>query len=230
MIRNALAVCGGVFHWACIEAHTGAVKELGGDRYPRTISDAAIDAVARSIREFGFRVPIVVDGEGVIIAGHTRLKAAEQLGLSEVPVHVARELSPDQVKALRIADNKLHELSSWDMELLPIELADLQGVNFDLSLLGFSAEDMAALLASAETEGLTDPDDVPAPPDAATTVPGDIWVLGNHRLMCGDSSKPEDLDRLLDGQPIHLVNTDPPYNVKVEPRSNNAIAAGITSF
>jgi DNA modification methylase len=205
----------------------GQVKPY--EKNPRK-NEGAIDAVAKSIREFGFRVPIVVDGEGVIIAGHTRLKAAEQLGLSEVPVHVARELSPDQVKALRIADNKLHELSSWDMELLPIELADLQGVNFDLSLLGFSAEDMAALLAPAETEGLTDPDDVPAPPDAATTVPGDIWVLGNHRLMCGDSSRPEDLDRLLDGQVIHLVNTDPPYNVKVEPRSNNAIAAGITSF
>jgi DNA modification methylase len=205
----------------------GQVKPY--EKNPRK-NEGAIDAVAKSIREFGFRVPIVVDGEGVIIAGHTRLKAAEQLGLSEVPVHVARELSPDQVKALRIADNKLHELSSWDMELLPIELADLQGVNFDLSLLGFSAEDMAALLAPAETEGLTDPDDVPAPPDAATTVPGDIWVLGNHRLMCGDSSKAEDLDRLLDGQPIHLVNTDPPYNVKVEPRSNNAIAAGLSSF
>ncbi len=205
----------------------GQVKPY--EKNPRK-NEGAIDSVAKSIREFGFRVPIVVDGEGVIIAGHTRLKAAEQLGLTEVPVHVARELSPEQVKALRIADNKLHELSSWDMELLPIELADLQGVNFDLSLLGFSAEDMAALLAPAGTEGLTDPDDVPAPPDAATTVPGDIWVLGNHRLMCGDSSKPEDLDRLLDGEVIHLVNTDPPYNVKVEPRSNNAIAAGITSF
>jgi DNA modification methylase len=116
------------------------------------------------------------------------------------------------------------------MELLPIEVADLKGVDFDLSLLGFSPEDIAAMLAPAGTEGLTDPDDVPAPPDAATTVPGDIWVLGNHRLMCGDSSKAEDLDRLLDGAKIHLVNTDPPYNVKVEPRSNNAIVAGLSSF
>jgi DNA modification methylase len=116
------------------------------------------------------------------------------------------------------------------MELLPLELADLQSVDFDLALLGFSAEDLAAIMAPAGNDGLTDPDDVPAPPDAATTVPGDIWVLGNHRLMCGDSSKPEDLDRLLDGQAIHLVNTDPPYNVKVEPRSNNAIVAGLSSF
>ncbi len=205
----------------------GRVKPY--EKNPRK-NEGAIDAVAKSIQEFGFRVPIVVDGDGVIIAGHTRLKAAEKLGLAEVPVHVARELTPDQVKALRIADNKLHELSSWDMELLPIELADLQGVDFDLSLLGFSAEDLTALLAPEGTAGLTDPDEVPAPPDAATTVPGDVWVLGNHRLMCGDSGNAEHLDRLLAGAQIHLVNTDPPYNVKVEPRSNNAIAAGITSF
>ncbi len=199
------------------------------EKNPRK-NEGAIDAVAKSIEEFGFRVPIVVDGDGVVIAGHTRLKAAEKLGLEKVPVHVARELSADKVRALRIADNKLHELSSWDMELLPIELGELQSADFDLSLLGFSEEDLSALMAPAGNDGLTDPDDVPGPPDAATTVPGDIWVLGNHRLMCGDSSKPEDLDRLLDGQPIHLVNTDPPYNVKVEPRSNNAIVAGLSSF
>jgi DNA modification methylase len=205
-----------------------AVKEY--DRNPRTISDAAIDAVAKSIEAFGFKIPILIDADGVIIAGHTRLRAARKLGLKEVPTIRADDLTPDQVKALRIADNKVASLTSWDMELLPIELADLKGVEFDLALLGFSAEDLAAIMAPAGTEGLVDPDDVPAPPDAATTVPGDIWVLGNHRLMCGDSSKPEDLDRLLDGQPIHLVNTDPPYNVKVEPRSNNAIAAGLSSF
>jgi len=199
------------------------------EKNPRK-NEGAIDAVAKSIAEFGFRVPIVVDGEGVVIAGHTRLKAAEKLGLAEVPVHIARELTADQVRALRIADNKLHELSSWDMELLPLELADLQSVDFDLALLGFSAEDLSAIMAPLGNEGLTDPDDVPGAPDAATTVPGDIWVLGNHRLMCGDSSKPADLDRLLGGQQIHLVNTDPPYNVKVEPRSNNAIVAGLSSF
>ncbi len=178
------------------------------DRNPRTISDAAIDAVAKSIQAFGFKIPILVDGEGIIIAGHTRLRAARKLGLKEVPTIRADDLTPDQVKALRIADNKVASLTSWDMELLPIELADLKGVDFDLAVLGFSAEDLAAIMAPAGTEGMTDPDDVPAPPDAATTVPGDVWVLGNHRLMCGDSSKPEDLDRLLDGQAIHLVNTD----------------------
>ena len=200
------------------------------DRNPRTINDAAIDAVAKSIEAFGFKVPILIDADGVIIAGHTRLRAARKLGLKEVPTIRADDLTPEQVKALRIADNKVATLTSWDMEILPLELADLKGVDFDLALLGFSTEDLSAIMAPAGSEGLTDPDDVPGAPDAATTVPGDIWVLGNHRLMCGDSSKPEDLDRLLDGQPIHLVNTDPPYNVKVEPRSNNAIVAGLSSF
>ena len=193
-------------------------------------NDGAIDAVAQSIKEFGFRVPIVVDGAGVVITGHTRLKAAAKLGLATVPVHVARDLNPEQVRALRIADNKLHELSSWDAGLLQSELGDLQAADFDMSLLGFSPEDLGAALAPEGTAGLTDPDDVPAPPDAATTVPGEILVLGNHRLMCGDSSMAADVDRLLGGQQIHLVNTDPPYNVKVEPRSNNAIAAGLSSF
>jgi len=199
------------------------------ERNPRK-NAGAVDAVARSIAEFGFRVPIVVDAEGVVIAGHTRLRAAQQLGMAEVPVHVARELSPDQVRALRIADNKVHELSSWDMQLLPVEIDDLKQVDFDLTLLGFTPDELTALMAPPPTEGLVDADDVPEPPDAATTQPGDLWILGQHRLLCGDSSKPEDLDRLLDGQSIHLVNTDPPYNVKVEPRSNNAIAAGLSSF
>lgn len=193
-------------------------------------NDAAVAKVAASIQEFGFRVPIVVDGRGVIICGHTRLKAAEKLGLLKVPVHVAKELSRAQVKALRIADNKLHELSSWDMQLLPIELAALKAADFDLSSLGFKDDDLAALLAPLGSAGLVDPDDIPAPPDKAMTQPGDVWLLGNHRLMCGDSSRAEDLDQLLAGAKIHLVNTDPPYNVKVEPRSNNAIAAGLSSF
>jgi DNA modification methylase len=104
------------------------------------------------------------------------------------------------------------------------------GFNYDLGLLGFDPDELAKLLDPTLRDGLTDPDDVPDPPDAAITQPGDLWVLGNHRLLCGDSSKPADVDRLLAGQVIHLVNTDPPYNVKVEPRSNNAIAAGLSSF
>jgi DNA modification methylase len=200
------------------------------ERNPRIASEAAIEAVAASIRTFGFRIPVIIDRECVLVCGHTRVRAARKLGMTRVPCIRADDLTPDQVKALRIADNKVATLTSWDMELLPLELADLKGVDFDLALLGFSAEDLSAIMAPAGSEGLTDPDDVPGAPDAATTVAGDIWVLGNHRLMCGDSSKPADLDRLLDGQSIHLVNTDPPYNVKVEPRSNNAIVAGLSSF
>ncbi len=199
------------------------------DKNPR-INDGAIDAVAKSIQAYGFRQPIVVDTEGVIIVGHTRWKAAKKLGLTEVPVHVARDMEPEAVRAYRIADNKTAEIAEWDFDLLPIELKELENVGYDLSMLGFDAEELAQLLDPGIRDGLTDPDDVPEPPDEAITQPGDLWILGNHRLLCGDSSKAEDVDRLLDGAPIHLCNTDPPYNVKVEPRSKNAIAAGLSSF
>jgi ParB-like chromosome segregation protein Spo0J len=179
------------------------------------INDDAVRSVAQSIQQFGWRQPIVVDVEDVIIVGHTRWKAARHLGHTQVPVHVATELTPDQIRAYRIADNKLHELSDWNMELLSVELAELQLANFDLSLLGFSADELTKAMGDDARGGLCDPDDVPAPPDEATTKPGDLWILGNHRLLCGDSSKPEVLDRLLDGQTIHLVNTDPPYNVRL---------------
>ena len=193
-------------------------------------NDAAVDAVAASLRAYGFRQPIVVDEEGVIVVGHTRYKAALKLGMKTVPVHVAVGLSPAQAKAYRIADNQTATLSGWDDDKLPLELADLQGMDFDLNLTGFSAEELQRLLGSETNEGEVDPDAVPEPPDEAVTQPGDLWLLGKHRLLCGDSSKPEDVDRLLGGAAIHLVNTDPPYNVKVEPRSNNAIAAGLSSF
>ena len=194
-------------------------------------NDEAVEAVAASIREFGFRQPIVVDEDGVIICGHTRYKAARILELEQVPVHVARNLTPDQIRAYRLADNATRDLSSWDYDLLPIELGALEEAGYDLAFIGFPDDDLADLMDTGEvTEGLTDPDAVPEPPDEAITQPGDLWILGDHRLLCGDSGNPEDVDRLLDGQSIHLVNSDPPYNVKVEPRSNNAIAAGNSSF
>jgi len=194
------------------------------------LNDQAVEAVAKSLREFGFRQPIVVDGDGVIIVGHTRWKAAQKLGLKKVPVHVAKDLTPAQIKAYRLADNQTATLAEWNYDLLPIEIRDLQGLNFDLSLLGFSDTDLTEILAPPVNEGLTDEDAVPLPGDAAITQPGDLWVLGNHRLLCGDAGETADVDRLLDGALIDLVNTDPPYNVKVEPRSNNAIAAGLSSF
>ena len=197
---------------------------------PRRINDAAVDAVARSIREFGFRQPIVVDEHGVIIVGHIRYKAAIKLGLKEAPVHVIVGLTPAQIKAYRIADNQTNRLSDWDQDRLVVELMELQKLDFDLDLTGFTAEDLCGLLSPPNPEGLIDPDAVPEPPDEAITKPGDLWILGKHRLLCGDSSRPEDVDRLLGDQSVHLVTTDPPYGVRVEPRSNNARAAGLSSF
>jgi DNA modification methylase len=194
------------------------------------LNDDAVEAVAQSIREFGFRQPIVIDADGVIVCGHTRFKAAEKLRLDRVPVHVATDLTDAQIKAYRIADNRSSEIAEWNYDLLPIELGELKGMDFDLSLLGFDDADLERLLSAGGTAGEVDPDDVPAQPDEATTQRGDLWILGRHRLLCGDSGSPADLDRLLGGAAIHMVNTDPPYNVKVEPRSNNAIAAGLSSF
>jgi len=199
------------------------------ERNPRR-NDEAVDAVAESIRRFGFRQPIVVDEAGVIVVGHTRWKAAKKLKLAKVPVHVATGLTAAELKAYRLADNRSAEAASWDLELLPLELSDLKASDFDMGVLGFDEDELARLLGEEPAGGLTDPDDVPDPPDVAKTTPGDLWVLGDHRLLCGDSGKAADVDRLLDGAPIHLVNTDPPYGVKVEPRSNNAIAAGMSSF
>ena len=194
------------------------------------LNDAAVDAVAASIQKFGFRQPIVVDSDGVIVVGHTRYKAALKLGLTLVPVHVAHELTPAEAKAFRIADNQTATLSSWDEFKLPQELAGLQDMQFELDFTGFNPQELERLLNATASPGSTDPDTVPAPPDAATTQPGDLIVLGKHQLLCDDSSKPEAVDRLLVGAKVHTVNTDPPYNVRVEPRSNNAIAAGLSSF
>lgn len=191
------------------------------ERNPR-INDAAVAAVAESITRFGFRQPIVVDADGVIVCGHVRWKAAVQLGLAEVPVHVAADLTPEQARAYRIADNKTAELAEWDLDLLPAELAELRDAGVDWALLGFGADELAKLLDPGVVPGLTDPDEIPEPPDEAVTQRGDLWLLGDHRLLCGDSAAPADVDRLLGGQPVHLVNSDPPYNVAVSPRSKNA--------
>jgi DNA modification methylase len=206
---------------------TADLKPYAGN--PR-LNEHAVDAVAASIRTFGFRQPIVVDEQNVIVVGSTRHKAATKLGMNTVPVHVASGLTEDQLRAYRIADNKTNELSDWDQELLIKELTELQQADFDIDVTGFSADELAELVQTDLNEGLTDPDAIPEPPDEATTRPGDLWVLGQHRLLCGDSSRPGDVDRLLGGAGIHLINSDPPYNVRVEPRSNNAIAAGNSSF
>ena len=193
-------------------------------------NDDAVGPVARSLKEFGWRQPIVVDEAGVIVVGHTRWRAAKQLGMSQVPVHIASGLSAEQIKAYRIADNATGDIATFDFELLPLQIAELKEAGFDVSLLGWDESELTEIMAPPGTAGLVDADDVPLPPDAATTNLGDLWLLGNHRLLCGDSASPADLDRLLAGAKIQIVNTDPPYNVKVEPRSNNAIVAGLSSF
>lgn len=192
-------------------------------------NDGAVEAVARSIKEFGWRQPIVVDANGVIIVGHTRWKAAQKLGLDLVPVHVASDMSPEQARAYRIADNRSSEIAEWNLDLLLPEIRALEELGLDTSLLGWDAGELAELFAQ-ETVGLVDEDAIPEPPDAPVTQNGDLIILGEHRLFCGDSGNVAHVDILLDGAVIDLVNTDPPYNVKVEPRSNNAIAAGNSSF
>src|SRR6185437_2990404 len=187
------------------------------------VNDAGVEAVAASIREYGFRQPIVVDEQDVIIVGHTRFKAAQKLGLAEVPVHAARGLTAAQARAYRIADNQTATLSQWDDDKLPLELLALQDVNFDLSLTGFSADELQALLAPPPNAGLADPNEIPEPPAEPITQPGDLWRLGRHRLLCGDATKAEDVDRLLDGAPADLLLTDPPYGVSYVGKTADAL-------
>jgi DNA modification methylase len=206
------------------------IEEVQPYAHNPRVNEHAVDAVAASIQEFGFRQPIVVDRKGTIIVGHTRYKAALKLGLKKVPVHVAKDLTPAQIKAYRLADNKTAELADWDHDRLVQELLELEKMAFDLDVLGFGHDELQELCGADITPGLTDPDEIPEPLDAAVTQLGDLWILDSHRLLCGDAGKPEDVDRLVAREPIHLVNTDPPYNVRVEPRSNNAIALGLSTF
>ena len=187
------------------------------DKNPR-FNDEAVEAVANSIKEFGWRSPIVVDKDHVIICGHTRFKAAQRLGLDVVPVHVADNLTPEQVQAYRIADNKTGEIAEWNYDLLPVEIKELQEKDFDLSLLGFDTDELNRLLnGSSEenvvAEGETDADAVPDVPEEPVSQPGVIYQLGKHRLMCGDSTRAEDVARLMNGGKADLVFTDPPYGV-----------------
>lgn len=176
-------------------------------------NDAGVDAVAASIREYGWRVPIVVDEANVILAGHTRYKAALKLGLREVPVHVAVGLSPEQSRAFRIADNQVSNLSAWDDDKLISELLALQQAGFDLDLTGFSSEELVDLIGSDQPEHPGDPEEILEAPAEPETQPGDIWLLGPHRLLCGDATNAADVARLLEGHQVDLLLTDPPYGV-----------------
>ena len=178
-----------------------------------------INKVAQSIKEFGFQQPIVVDRAGVIIVGHGRYEAAKSLNLKTIPVTIA-DLPPEKAKAYRIADNKTNEYSDWDMGLLIQEFTDLLDNNYDLELTGFDADELEKLIVG-EKEGLTDEDAVPETPEEPKAQLGDIYKLGEHRLMCGDSTDTELLEKLMDNQKADMIFTDPPYGVDYKGINND---------
>ena len=179
----------------------------------RKHSDQQVAQIAASIKEFGWTNPILVDNEKGIIAGHGRLMAARKLKMDDVPTIELSHLSEAQKKALVIADNKLALNADWDTQILSLELSELQDIGFDLDILGFDANELNALLEPEEVEGLTDEDAVPEVPEEPKTKLGDIYQLGNHRLMCGDSTSIDAVEKLMDGQKADMVFTDPPYNI-----------------
>jgi DNA modification methylase len=195
-------------------------------RNPRK-NDSEVDRMAIAIREFGFRIPIVAKSDGSVVDGHLRLKAARKLGLAEVPVALADELTDAQIKAFRLLANRSASWAEWDNELLALELGDLKELGFDLTLTGFGEVELGALLAD-KTEGLTDPDDAPAVPEHPVSQTGDLWLLGKHRLLCGDSTVATDVERVLGGVEPHLMVTDPPYGVMLDPSWRDR--AGINSM
>ena len=184
-------------------------------RNARTHSDAQVAQIAASIAEFGWTNPILAGSDGVIVAGHGRLAAAQKLGLASVPVVVLDHLTATQRRALVIADNRIAENAEWDDAMLRVELADLQGEGFDLDLTGFDADALAELMAGEEpvNDGQTDEDAVPEVGETPVSRPGDVWQLGPHRLLCGDATVAASYDALLDGEAVDMVFTDPPYNV-----------------
>lgn len=184
-------------------------------RNSRTHSDAQVAQIAGSIREFGWTNPILVDADGTIIAGHGRVMAARKLGEQQVPVITLGHMTDAQRRAYVIADNQLAMNAGWDADMLKVEIAELADADFDLSLLGFDDKVLAGLMAE-ETDGLIDDDAVPEPPVNPASVLGDVWVLGNHRLMCGDSTSIAEIEKLSGGQKMDMWLTDPPYNVAYE--------------
>ena len=179
----------------------------------RTHDDGQVSQIAGSIAEFGFVNPILVGDDDVIIAGHGRLMAAQQLGLDTVPVIVLHHLTESQRRALVIADNKIAENAGWNDELLKLELEELGDLGFDLDVIGFSDEELDELLGADEQPGETDEDEIPEVEDEPVSRQGDVWIMGDHRLLCGDSTSKQDLDKLMSGELADMAFTDPPYNV-----------------
>lgn len=189
----------------------------------RTHGDAQVAQIAASIREFGFTNPVLIDEANGIIAGHGRVMAARKLKLTEVPCIRLAHLSDAQKRAYVIADNKLALNAGWDEAMLKLELADLKALDFDLDLTGFNTDEIDALLAEKGTEGLTDPDDTPEPPVEPVTRPSDVWVCGQHRVMCGSSLEMTAMERLCGEQRVDMLLTDPPYNVAYTGKTKDAL-------
>ena len=197
-------------------------------RNARTHSDEQVAQIAASIKEWGWTIPVLVDETGQIIAGHGRVAAARLLDMDEVPVMVASGWTDAQKRAYVLADNKLAMNAGWDDELLALELKDLKEFGADLSLMGFSDDELKDIFAAtAPTVGLTDEDAVPEAPVIPTTILGDVWLLGNHRLMCGDSTSVDAVDELMEGQKADMLFTDPPYGVAYEGGHNKKKRSGI---
>jgi len=167
-------------------------------RNPRK-NDHAVDKIAGAIKEFGFRIPVVAKSDGLVVDGHLRLKAAKKLGFTEVPVILADDMTEAQIKAFRISVNRMAEFAEWDNELLTLEFSELTDMGFDLDMTGFTAEEIEALTPEQIEPGLTDEDAVPEVPEQPVTVLGDVWLLGNHRLMCGDSTSVDAVSKLTHG-------------------------------
>lgn len=184
-------------------------------RNPRK-NDHAVDKIAAAIKEFGFRVPVVAKSDGLVVDGHLRLKAAKKLGMAEVPVILADDMTEAQIKAFRISVNRMAEFAEWDNDLLALEFAELTDMGFDLDLTGFTADEIDALTPVQVEEGLTDEDAVPDVPADPVTRLGDVWVLGSHRLMCGDSTSIDAFDSLMAGQHADMIFTDPPYGMSYD--------------
>jgi DNA modification methylase len=195
---------------------------------PRLHSEADLEKIAASIRKWGWTNPVLVDEQGVLIAGHGRVAAAARLGLKSIPVIVAHGWSEEEKQAYRLADNELAARANWDSDLLRSELRDLKFGGFDLDLIGFEPDRLDEILAGLGSSGLTDPDSVPEIPDRSVTRPGDVWGLGDHLVVCGDSTSAADVAPVLARSKPHLMVADPPYGVSYDPawRARRGLGAG----
>jgi hypothetical protein len=195
---------------------------------PRLHSEADLDKIAASIGKWGWTNPVLVDEQGVLIAGHGRVSAAPRLGPKSIPVIIARGWSEEEKQAYRLADNELAARASWDPDLLRGELRDLKFNGFDLELIGFEPDRLEDILAGLGSSGLTDPDSTPEIPENPVARPADVWLAGDHRVGCGDSTSATDVERVLAGAQPHMIIADPPYGVDYDPswRARRRVSSG----